>query len=96
MSRMISAVPGPKDTVIYTDENGGRFSYSGGTRTWRNNNPGNLVPGKISKRHGQIGVVAKFAVFPDYESGHEALIDCLKTTYVDSNIPGLVKTKQPW
>lgn len=74
----IKAEPGMKRSVIYTDETGQYFRYSGGSLAWRNNNPGNLRPGEISKKHGQIGVVFKFAVFPDYESGHLALLDVLK------------------
>ena len=82
----IKAEPGIKHPVIYTDDTGNYFRYSGGTWAWRNNNPGNCRPGKISKSHGQIGVVFNFAVFPDKESGHLALLDVLKITYANSSI----------
>jgi hypothetical protein len=82
----IKAEPGIKHSVIYTDDTGNYFRYSGGTWAWRNNNPGNCRPGKISKSHGQIGVVFNFAVFPDKESGHLALLDVLKITYANSSI----------
>jgi RHS repeat-associated protein len=50
---------------------------SGGTRSWRNNNPGNLRPGAFTSRHGAIGqtnngVTGSFAVFNDVETGERA------------------------
>lgn len=90
MSRYIKAEQAQHHTVIYTDESGRYFRFSGGTWTWRNHNPGNLVPGHVSKRHSQIGVAGKFAVFPDQETGHEALLDCLQTTYENASIDDLV------
>ena len=82
-------------TVIYADDTGRFFRFSGGTWAWRNHNPGNLVPGKISSRHNQIGTTGKFAIFPDYESGRLALIDCLQTTYGKSSLPKLVRIFAP-
>jgi len=87
-------------TIIYTDEDGRYFRFSGGTWTWRNHNPGNLFPANVSARHNQIGhakVNAKqnFAIFPDYENGHAALLDCLLNTYGESSIDDLVKDYAP-
>ena len=95
MSRFIRAQAGPRNTVIFTNEIGKQFIFSGGTRAWRNQNPGNLVPGKISKRNNQIGVAGGFAIFPDYETGRRALIDCLKSTYQNADIPKLVEKYAP-
>lgn len=95
MSNYIKAELALNHTVIYTDNTERHFRFSGGTWAWRNNNPGNLVPGKISKRHNQIGSTGKFAIFPDYENGHLALIDCLQTTYKNSSIDDLVKAYAP-
>ena len=50
MSKFISAEPGPNKTVIYTDSEGKKYEYSKGDRAWRNNNPGNLKSGEVSKR----------------------------------------------
>ena len=88
----IKAEPVMKRSVIYTDE---AFRYSGGSLAWRNNNPGNLRPSAISKKHGQIGGVFKFAVFPDYDSGHLALLDVLKITYGNSSIDELMDHYAP-
>jgi hypothetical protein len=82
-------------SVIYTDDDGKHFRFSGGTLAWRNHNPGNAHPGHISKKHNQIGIAYKLAVFPDYESGHEALLDVLKITYANSSIDEMMKSYAP-
>jgi hypothetical protein len=95
MAEFIKAEPGMKHSVIYTDGVGQYFRYSGGTWAWRNQNPGNIRPGSISRKHGQIGVVFNFAVFPDRESGHLALLDVLKITYGDSSIDEMMEHFAP-
>ncbi len=100
MSRYIKAELALHHTIIYTDEDGRYFRFSGGTWAWRNHNPGNLYPATISARHNQIGraKVSKtqcFAIFPDYESGHAALLDCLLSTYGESSIDDMVKDYAP-
>lgn len=54
-------MPGPKNSVIYIDDLGKRYLFDGGTRTWRNHNPGNIHPSKSSRKNNQIGVAAKFS-----------------------------------
>ena len=49
MKRFIKAVGGMHHTVIYTDTDGRHFRFYDGTWAWRNHNPGNVYPGKISK-----------------------------------------------
>jgi hypothetical protein len=95
MPRFIKAEEGPDHSVIYTTEDGKRFQYSGGHWNWRNNNPGNLVSGKVSKRNGAIGKAGGFAVFPDYESGHSALLDSLKNTYGNKNLKKMISSYAP-
>jgi len=47
-----------------------------GSRSFRNNNPGNL---KFSGQFGAVGADANgFAIFPDYDTGREALIADLR------------------
>ena len=60
MPKYIKAEPGPRRTVIYTDSDGKKWEFSGGSRPWRNQNPGNLVPGNVSKRNGAIGKAGGF------------------------------------
>ena len=95
MPRYIKAEPGPKNTVIYTDEDGNRVEFSGGDRTWRNQNPGNLVPGNVSRRNGQIGVAGGFAIFPNYETGHKALIDSLKSSHGEKDLVQMIRVYAP-
>ena len=71
-------------TVQYFDEQGNMTIRGGGTRAWRCNNPGNLhaSPYSLSKDRRAIGkagdAVDEYAVYPDYETGHEALVVMLK------------------
>lgn len=95
MSRFIKAKQGLKHAVIYTDDAGKHFRFSSGTWTWRNHNPGNLRPGYVSKRFGQIGVAGGFAVFSTYEIGHNAMIYLLRHTYRNDSIDKLVKAYAP-
>lgn len=95
MTRFVEAFSGPGASVTYVDENGFHVLYSGGTRTWRNNNPGNLRPGSVSRRNGQIGAAGRFAVFPNYETGHAAHVDLLLNVYGNRDLEGLIKAYAP-
>lgn len=67
-----------RDTVIeYSD--GTVEIRSGGTVSWRNNNPGNLRNYSFSQRHGSIGQAHKFAVFPNEDTGQRAMLALLKS-----------------
>lgn len=71
-------------TVQYFDEKGNMIIRSDGTRAWRCNNPGNLKKSDYSmgKSRRSIGVAGFgkdfYAVYPDYETGHEALVVMLR------------------
>ena len=95
MAAFIKAEPGMKHSVIYADEAGQYFRYTGGSWAWRNNNPGNIRPGEISRKHGQIGVAFNFSVFPDTGAGHLALLDVLKITYGNSSIDKMMEHYAP-
>ncbi len=76
-------------TVQYFDEEGNMTIRSGGTKAWRNNNPGNMiyVPKGFAIRHGAIGKAAGMAVFASANNGRQALIDLLKSVnYRDLSI----------
>lgn len=45
---------------------------SGGSRSWRNNNPGNIMYNDYIKKLGAIGTDGRFAIFPDVETGRRA------------------------
>ena len=48
----------------------------GGTRPWRNNNPGNFD--KPSDHPNNIGTDGRFLIFPDADTGKQELIDSIK------------------
>jgi|FaiFalDrversion2_1042247.scaffolds.fasta_scaffold08143_2 hypothetical protein len=77
--------------VIYVDQTGRRWVREGGTRSWRNNNPGNLRSTRFTRRHGAIGSAGGFAVFPDYQTGRNALATLLRgATYRNLTIAQMV------
>ncbi|HGY3148204.1 TPA: hypothetical protein ACNVU4_002270 [Morganella morganii] len=60
-----------KNKRIYNNSDGG-FVKEGGSRSWRNNNPGNVEYGDFAKRFGAIGTDGRFAIFPTEEAGKKA------------------------
>lgn len=65
--------------VKYTSNDGSGFIRTGGSRTWRNMNPGAIRPGEIPRKYGSCGSAGGFAVFPTEEHGMKALIGLLKS-----------------
>jgi hypothetical protein len=64
----------PNDRVVVIEYDKGPAELrSGGTRTWRNHNPGNLAKGDLSNFEGAIGSDDKFAIFPDDDTGLNAM-----------------------
>ncbi len=72
-------------TRIYETSDGRKYVKEGGSRSWRNNNPGNIIKSKFANRHGAIGDDGRFAIFPDYETGRTALSNLLLTTRYQTN-----------
>lgn len=69
----------PSEVSIYFTD-GSKTSRVGGSRAWRNNNPGNIRAGKFANDHDAIGEAGGFAVFLNEESGREASKELLKTS----------------
>jgi RHS repeat-associated protein len=65
--------------TVYRCNDGSQETRSGGTLTWRNNNPGNLRPGPYANSVGSIGSAHGFAVFSSYQAGLLALNVRLRT-----------------
>ena len=63
---------GSGNVRTYTTQGGGSFRKVGGSRSWRNNNPGNMEYGAFAKAHGAIGTDGRFAIFPTEEAGWRA------------------------
>lgn len=74
----VSATADEKD-VIYTMPDGTRIKRVGGTRAWRNTNPGNIRYSEFARRIGAIGQAGGFAVFPTEEIGMYAIEALLRT-----------------
>jgi hypothetical protein len=58
---------------------------SGGTASWRNNNPTNLEYGEFSRRNGAIGSDGRFAIFPSEEIGKRAALANLSRPEYQAN-----------
>ncbi|MBQ5700462.1 MAG: hypothetical protein IIV74_04175 [Alphaproteobacteria bacterium] len=94
-SRYHSATASGYD-VIVVGPDGKRYKRSGGTRAWRNNNPGNIRPGKFSRSIGGIGSAGGFAVFPDEQTGMLAIKKLLLTnSYKNLTVAGAISRWAP-
>ncbi|MEW6775283.1 MAG: hypothetical protein AB1405_03265 [Bdellovibrionota bacterium] len=74
-----ATLPRRSNDVFIEREEGRREWRSGGSRAWRNNNPGNIRGGQFAEAHGAVGSAGGFAVFPDYATGREAVKSLLGT-----------------
>lgn len=70
---------------------------SGGSRSWRNNNPGNIEFGPFAKSMGAIGSDGRFAKFPSYEAGRKAQEKLLFESkgYKDLTLSGAIRRWAP-
>ncbi len=76
---LVSAASSGRNDVVYTTADGQRYKRTGGTRAWRNNNPGNIIASDFARRMGAIGQGGRFAVFPDEETGMRAIGALMRT-----------------
>ena len=96
--KYIKARSGSKNTgsVLYIADDGSKILRSGGSRAWRNNNPGNMRYTALSRRHGAIGSAGGFAVFPDKASGVAALSALLHgQSYINLSIYAAINKYAP-
>ncbi|AZN35325.1 TIGR02594 family protein [Iodobacter ciconiae] len=97
-------------TVDFVDANGSHLIRSGGTLPWRLNNPGNLRPPVVKgvpspkKTQGYIGIAASpkpngelgyFFIFPDYNTGRNAIKGNLKRLYSNKSIRSAIQSYAP-
>ena len=61
----------------------------------RNNNPGDIVAGKFTAAHGATGADGRFAVFPDAETGFDALRALLVGHYAGSTVREAINRYAP-
>ena len=82
--------------VVYKMPDGTSVKRTGGTRAWRNSNPGNIRYSDFSRRVGAIGQAGGFAVFPDEATGMYAIEALLRTdTYNKLTIQGAISRYAP-
>ncbi len=82
--------------VIYIFDDSTQITRKGGTRAWRNSNPGNLRYTEKTRKDGAIGHAGGFAVFPDKETGMQALHGLLKSdTYKNLSIADAIMRYAP-
>lgn len=82
--------------VIYSYADGTKYSHRDGTRSWRNNNPGNLRYSEFSRKAGAIASAGGFAVFPDEATGMAAIGKLLRTnTYSRLTITQAIERYAP-
>ncbi|HEY0588397.1 MAG TPA: hypothetical protein VGD52_19850 [Pseudoduganella sp.] len=91
--KYVSARNGENLSVIYVAEDGSEYLHSGGTRAWRNNNPGNLS--KAEKSGFAIGVGGSFAVFPNHAAGKAALKFVLLSVYKEKRLDKVFEKYAP-
>ena len=75
------------NAVIFIKPNGERIERSRGTVAWRHNNPGNIVNSKFAREHGAFQSSGKFAIFPDEQTGMNAIKSLLRSKgYINLSI----------
>jgi RHS repeat-associated protein len=90
----IGLVVGKRTVTTYYDDH--YELRQGGSRSWRNNNPGNVRMSNLMKANGAIGAAGGFAVFPDYQTGMNALSALLQSnTYRNLTIGSFLQVYAP-
>lgn len=89
------AIESGKD-VIYKMPDGTSVKRTGGTRAWRNSNPGNIRYSEFARKVGAIGQAGGFAVFPDEATGMYAIEALLRTdSYNKLTVQGAISRYAP-
>ena len=91
------------NNVVIVRGDGHEEVRSGGSRSWRNNNPGNMRNYDFAQRHGSIGEAGgangqdpEFAVFSNEQKGAQALGSLMETrTYQSLTVDGAVSRYAP-
>ena len=95
-STYISAFKGIGTNRMFVGNDGNIYEKSGGSRAWRNNNPGNLEYGKFTKANGAIGTDGRFAIFPDTNTGLNAIVALFSTpSYQNLTIENAINRYAP-
>jgi len=96
-----AATPAPATASVGTNAGQKYGAYgsqvlAGGSRAWRNNNPGNIKAGDFATRHGAIGADSGgFAIFPSTDTGNAAQSALLQHNYADDSIKDMISKYAP-
>lgn len=94
--QIISAIERQDGTLIYIANDGDSIFRHGGTRAWKNNNPGNLRYTPFARNNGAIGEAGGFAIFPDTTTGVRALCNLLQgNKYRNMTMADAIRTYAP-
>lgn len=75
----IAKVESGQGYVIYIKKDGTKIKRTGGSVSWRNNNPGNIINSNFAFSNGAVGTAGRFAVFPNEDTGLNATIKLLRS-----------------
>ena len=102
----LTAGPGTETgSVEYCHADGEVVTRSGGNQAWRHNNPGLIAGTLAARRAGALAVVYDKAVFPDRDSGEQALAEELQhpryhqktlAQLIDHFIPDYIAEPPAW
>jgi hypothetical protein len=82
--------------VTYTNSDGSQDTYTGGSASWRDNNPGNMVAGAGPYQPIGSNNTNGFVIFADYSTGYNAMVDNLGTgRYQSQTVGGAIATWAP-
>lgn len=82
MRKPIKAYGGKGLSVVYAFGDGTGVIRCGGEIGWRSSNPGNINTGNSSKEFGSIGNNGRFVIFPDFDTGRQAIFKLLRKFYL--------------
>ncbi len=84
------------NTVMVHQPHGATERRSGGSRSWRNNNSGNIRYGNFAVAQGAIGEAGGFAVFPNQEAGQAAQEALLRSpAYAHLSVNDAIAKRSP-
>ncbi len=95
-AHVTATVSAGQDYVAYATDSGQSYRRIGGSRSWRNKNPGNIRYSDFARRAGAIGTAGGFAVFPDEETGMRAIAALLRSnSYNKLTVAGAISRYAP-
>ncbi len=91
---LITGARGRGNSVVITYSDSTEEVRTGGSRAWRNNNPGNIRNG--GRLTGEIGAAGGFAVFESETAGQNAIVQLLqRPAYQAQTVSGAIARWAP-